>query len=444
MARTIPDPRPRAKVLDLAVALLCCPKPKTLTAALSWLEESNPSWKDQDWSDDYRLWSKTQWSLEELFFPLLFEAVALSPPAPRPLYSAQDDTLIRKTGRRLPGTSILRDPLSPPFHVNLVLGQRFLQTSVLLPTGGTDRPWRSIPVRFRHTPPLKARRGASPEEKAAVRLQRKKHNLCVSAAQELQALRQDIDQLPNGPDRLLIHAVDGGYANKTFLGQLPPRTQVVARIRKDAKLRAVLPEEQKQGSRKYGAPLPTPEQYLQDDQIPWQSLRLFVAGQERTLYYKQIGPLCWPKGTGDRPVSLIVIKPAGYRLRKGSRLLYRQPAFLLNTAPELPVELLIEAYLARWEVEVNFRDEKHGLGVGQAQVWNSQAVARAPAFLVACYSALLLSSIRVFQDRRSEAFGRLPRWRKTVPLRPSLQDLIRLLTKETKADFLTLSPAVAA
>ena len=30
----LPDPRPRAKVIDLGVALLCGPQPKTITSAL--------------------------------------------------------------------------------------------------------------------------------------------------------------------------------------------------------------------------------------------------------------------------------------------------------------------------------------------------------------------------------------------------------------------------
>ncbi|MDR2051685.1 MAG: hypothetical protein LBQ63_07950, partial [Deltaproteobacteria bacterium] len=37
---------------------------------------------------------------------------------------------------------------------------------------------------------------------------------------------------------------------------------------------------------------------------------------------------------------------------------YRNPAYLLCTDPDLPVERLLQAYLWRWEIELNFRDEK--------------------------------------------------------------------------------------
>jgi hypothetical protein len=63
-------------------------------------------------------------------------------------------------------------------------------------------------------------------------------------------------------------------------------------------------------------------------------------------------------------------------------------------------------------------------------VRHPQSVARAPAFLVAAYAMLLWSSIRVFGDRRTEDFQRLPAWRRTQPVRPSTRDLIRLLQRQ--------------
>ena len=127
---------------------------------------------------------------------------------------------------------------------------------------------------------------------------------------------------------------------------------------------------------------------------------------------------------------LIVIQAPGYRLRQGSKLLYREPAFLITTDLTTPAAELIAAYLARWEVEVNFRDEKTLLGVGQAQVRHAQSVARVPAFLVAAYAMLLWSSIQLFGDRRTQDFERLPAWRNTEPARPSTRDLIRLLQQQ--------------
>ena len=127
---------------------------------------------------------------------------------------------------------------------------------------------------------------------------------------------------------------------------------------------------------------------------------------------------------------MILIKAAGYRLCQNSKLLYREPAFLITTDLTTPAAELIAAYLGRWEVEVNFRDEKTLLGVGQAQVRQPLAVERAPLFLVACYALLLLCCLQVYGDQRGEDFEKLPRWRRSTPLRPSTRDLIRRLQKE--------------
>jgi len=428
-ALAVTDPRPRRKFVHLAVGWLCGPKPKTLTSALEWLDQ-----RQEDWSADYRLFSQAHWETQAPFLPVLTQALA-SPLCDRArVYTGQDDTLVRKTGRKIPGVAYARDPLSPPFQVNLVLGQRFVQTSLLVQPGGPDHPWRALPVSFTHAPTPKIPKAASPQEQAALREVRKKHRLSVVALEQLQFCRHQLDLQPGGSQRRLIDVVDGGYANRTFLGGLPERTEAVARVRKDAKFRAYLPPDQRRGARKYGPALPTPLGYLQDDQLPWQSCPVFVARQTRTLHFKEITRLCWPRATQVRPLRLIIIKAAGYRLRKGSKLLYREPAFLITTDLTTPAAELIAAYLARWEVEVNFRDEKNLLGVGQAQVRSPQSVARAPAFLVAGYAMLLWSSIRVFGDRRTEAFEALPAWRKDQPLRPSTRDLIRLLQQETAHD----------
>lgn len=424
MAAAFRDPRPRHRVPEFALGLLCAERPKTVTSALMWL-----GLQDQDWSAHFRLLSRDSWSMHDLFDPQLAAALRLLPDPQAPLYAAQDDTLLRKTGRKISGTSYARDPLSPPFQVNLVWGQRFLQTNVIVPAPGRPGPSRGIPVSFRHTPPLKAPPRSSAEVKQQVKEVARQHTQSHAALEELHALRRRADH-QGGQGRLLINSVDGSFANKNYLRQLPPRTVIVARIRKDASLRGWLAPEQRHGPRKYGDHLPTPEAYRQDDSLPWQTLSVFVAGAQRTLYYKSITPLCWPHATLERPLRLIIIRPPGYRPYQGSRVAYRDPVYLIATSLEVAVSNLIEAYLGRWEIEVNFREEKTGLGVGQAQVWNQQSIERAPAFLVACYSALLLASIQAFADHRTEVFDPLPAWRRDTPLRPSLRDLRNLLRRE--------------
>jgi hypothetical protein len=169
---------------------------------------------------------------------------------------------------------------------------------------------------------------------------------------------------------------------------------------------------------------------LHDEAIPWQPMEVFVAQKTHILHYKVIDRVCWQKVTQEKPLRLIVIKPAGYRLRKSSKLLYRQPAYLISTSTDVDTRDLIQAYLARWEIEVNFRDEKSILGVGEAQVRNLLSVKRTPAFIVAVYACLLLANMVALDDRRTQAFDALPSWRRDIPLRPSTRDLIALLRQQ--------------
>ena len=122
----------------------------------------------------------------------------------------------------------------------------------------------------------------------------------------------------------------------------------------------------------------------------------------------------------------MVIKPLGYRLRKGAKLLYREPAFLICTDPKLDLQTLVQAYVYRWEIEVNHRDEKSFIGVAQGQVRNPNAVPRLPQLQVAVYSLLLLASILSYGFQRTADYLPLPKWRRKS-IRPSIHDLLSLL-----------------
>jgi hypothetical protein len=170
----------------------------------------------------------------------------------------------------------------------------------------------------------------------------------------------------------------------------------------------------------------TPEQVRQDERIAWQSTKLWHGGKRRKLRYKEVDLVLWQTGAGPRPLRLLVVAPVPHRRTPRGRLLYRRSAFLLTTDRNTPAIQLLQVYLDRWEIEVNHREEKTTLGVGQAQLWSRQSVARQPALVVAAYSALLLASLETHGATRSEAYRLLPKWRARSQ-RPSCLDLITLL-----------------
>ena len=74
----------------------------------------------RSWSAEYFLHSRCHWEPQQLFQPILKRALAYCPQ--RLVGVALDDTKLRKTGRSIQQAFYQRDPLSPPFHVNMELG----------------------------------------------------------------------------------------------------------------------------------------------------------------------------------------------------------------------------------------------------------------------------------------------------------------------------------
>jgi len=381
-----------------------------------------------DWSADYRLFNRSPWDPHRLFDALIDGAVAFLAADPMPIIVALDDTICRKTGRRIPGVSTWRDPQSPKFHTNLIPGLRFVQASLLV-SQTQPGPARALPLRFEPAAlPPKPKKNASDDERQQYKQQRKKCCLSNIGVGVIQSLREAFYQRATTRLRTLLMVVDGSYTNRAVLSQLPLNTILLGRIRKDAKLCfPVLAGSVKKGRpRRYGSPAPTPEQILRDDSIPLIEVQAFAAGKLQTFKIKVVENLFWRKAGCDRPLRLLVIKPLGYRLRNGSKLLYREPAFLICTDLNLPVNTLIQAYVYRWEIECNHRDEKSFVGVAEGQVRNPKAVGRLPQFQVAAYSLLLLASLQAYGFDRSDDFLPLPKWRRKS-IRPSILDLLDLL-----------------
>jgi hypothetical protein len=73
-------------------------------------------------SGEYFLHSRAVWSPHALFEPMVREALQYCPG--RLVGVAVDDIRLKKTGRAIPQAQYHRDPLSPPFHVNLIWALR--------------------------------------------------------------------------------------------------------------------------------------------------------------------------------------------------------------------------------------------------------------------------------------------------------------------------------
>lgn len=419
---------------SLAYGLLNCMGRHTLTGMLTASGQ-----QFIDWSRAYRLFSKERVDTSKLF-DVACAGTIQELGAQQMIVVHMDDTILKKRGKTIPGTAWRRDPLGPPFHTNFIWGQRFLQISMALPDKGLCSQARSIPIDFHHCPtPKRPRKTAEAQDWENFKEQQRQLKLSKQGCERLKQLRNALDK-QGMKERELVVSVDGSYTNEEVLKHLPYRITLIGRIRKDTKLHA-LPDDQSAKGRKrfYGNKLPTPEEVRLSEDYSWIPVKAWAAGKEHTFNVKIIKDTLWRTAGQKHLLQMVVIRPLGYRLTKSSRMLYRDPAYLICTDNNLSIEKLLQSYLWRWEIEVNFREEKTLLGCGQAQVRNPESVKNVPAFISAIYALLLLAARRSNISADQPLLPR-PKWYpKKDNKRQSTGDLINNLKAQAWAKSIDLN-----
>ena len=367
--------------------------------------------QQRDWSADYRVFQRLP--VEKIYGYLQQQSLERTKGA---WVVALDDSCTRKSGRQIPGCGWRRDPLSPPFNVNFTWGQRVLQFSAAI--GADDGSARLVPIDWTEAPlPKKPRRQATDQERNAYIEARRQANINVVALQRITHLRT-VTARP-------IHLVaDGRFTNRTVLRDLPPATVMIGRIRKDTKLyEPCAPQKANGRPRRYGKVLPTPDEMRVNDSA-WCEVAAWATDRSHPFKIKTAGPVMARIRGVTAPVRIVIIAPLGYRLRQGSRILYRQPAYLICTDPDLPIETIVQEYLWRWDIEVNLRDEKCLLGVSEAQLRHPLAVRHQPAGAVAAYALLLLAALEAYGHAGRPPAVPLPKWRRREPPRRATTGLL--------------------
>jgi hypothetical protein len=232
-----------------------------------------------------------------------------------------------------------------------MLGLRFLQASLLVPLhrGGAVSA-RALPIRFEEVSRVKRPgKKATPEMKSAYKQAHKRLNLSrrfVAAGFEL---RGALDAA-GGRSKTLVLTGDGSFCNQTCFSEIPERSVLLVRARKDASL--CFPAND--GSRRvYALEKFTPEQVRQDESLQWRTAKIFYGGKRRKLRYKEVAGVLWQGGAKRRPLRLIVVAPTPYRKAKSKRLYYRDPAYLLSSDLVSSPKQLLQIYFDRWQIGVS-------------------------------------------------------------------------------------------
>ena len=379
--------RTKCRVKELAHGLLTCTGRCTITGMLIAIGR-----QFVDWTAAYQVFLGSRMNTDKLFE--VATKVCLEQLTPNQLIVAHlDDTVIRKVGKNIHGTAWRRDPLGPAFGTNFIWAQRFIQISLSLhSTTDLNSQSRAIPVDFHHCPSVKKLAANSSNQDRTVYTEaRKRQNLSKQGLERIKSLRTSLNA-QGASARQLYLSVDGSYTNATVLKGLPDGVTLIGRVRKDATLNYLPQCEKTKGrSKRYGDRIATPEEIRQSDEFAWQEVIGWAAGKKHTFNVKVVKTLKWRTAGQKHTFQLVVIRPLSYRLKKSGRLMYRKPAYLICSDNDLDIDTLLQAYLWRWEIEVNFRDEKSTNGCGEAQVRNEVSAVKVPQFVVAMHGFIHLA-----------------------------------------------------
>ncbi len=216
---------------------------------------------------------------------------------------------------------------------------------------------------------------------------------------------------------------DGAFAVRSVVRRLvrpepeQPRVEFLTRLRGDARVHALPPEDRPAGRRgprpKWGRRLPPPRQ---GGRWPgaWQAGHAWLYGRWRDVRWKEVVCLWRVTGAGVK-VKAVVAEVEGYRKR----------FTLVSSARELSGLQLLEIFCGRFRQEDGFRDLKQRLGWEECRAWTKQPIVRTTQLQLLAMSLLRLLQFRL-EEAEGDSWWLHPPWNKRKT-RPSVLDLERLL-----------------
>ena len=340
--------------LRLVIGWIVCPSRHTVTGILSYADPDGLRSHDSY----HRFFRAGAWCTTALF--RAWSAVLVRWLCPSgPLWLLTDDTVHKKTGRKMDGAAWCRDAVrSTGQHVVYVWGLKV------------------VPLCLRVIPPWGGEPLALP---VAIRLYRKGGPSLLERVEEM------VNDLAAGfPERAFYLTADGFYA--PLAGRGLPRTHVISRIRHDAALYAKPPARRKGKlgrPAKRGRRLPSPAEMPQRVRS-WKRMETCERGKPRTrlVYTRRV---LWYHVCPDREVLLVISRdPEGKE----------KDDFFVTTDLTLAPAVVISEFANRWPIEDTFRNVKQYLGAEHPQCWKGRGPERAAAFAYFLYGVIWLWYIR--------------------------------------------------
>jgi len=336
--------------VGLIAAWIVCPTRRTITAMIPFADPDSRRGHDAY----HRFFRAGAWCMNGLFrawAKILVEA--LCPEGP--VWMLTDDTVHKKTGRKVDGAKHCRDAVRS--------------------TGGrTVYVWglQIVPLCLRVEPPWGGEPLALPIH---VRLYRK------GGPTLLDLVVQMVNDVARWfPQRRFYLVADGFYA--PLAGRDLPRTHLISRLRSDAAIYE-MPPERRPGTRgrprKKGARLPAPAAMAARVRR-WTLVETRERGKTRKRLVTCRAVL-WYRVRPDAPVLLVISRDAAGK---------EKDDFFFTTDRSLAGAVVVSEFASRWPIEDTFRNVKQFLGGEQPQSWRGKGPARVAGFAYFLYALIWL------------------------------------------------------
>jgi hypothetical protein len=195
------------------------------------------------------------------------------------------------------------------------------------------------------------------------------------------------------PGRRIVLVVDGGFAAVSLaLACVTHQVVLVSRLRWDA-ARHHRPGPQPPGKR---GPKPTKgkrqrslQAWANRSDTPWEKVEVdWYGGQRKRLWVFSRTALWYTPGLPPVDIRYVMVCDPGEKLRIA--------AFFCTDLQATPGQSLAWVIM-RWSVEVTFEEARAHLGLATQRQWSDQAIARTTPVLLALFSIVTVSALRLSQ-----------------------------------------------
>lgn len=353
------------------------------------------------WPHDraHYFFARARWEADDLGLAVARLAVLLLVPPGAPLTVAVDDSLFRRSGRKVHGAAWQYDGSSPS-RKKVSFGTCFVTCGIVVHLPFLARPV-CLPVLARLLPP-KGRAGSrrrTPEAGSRTAV-------AVALVTALAAA------FPGRP----VHAVADAAYHGPALKHLPPAVTWTTRLPANAVLYALPPGRRPGPGRPAGKGprLGTPARLA--EAAPWGRASVPAYGRSQDTRLAAVTCL-WHGCLGTRPVRVILA-------RHGRTLLA-----LVTTDPGASAAALVTRYAARWSIEQAFADARNVLGAGEDRTRTPRAVQRAVPFALLVCTLVVIWYARHGHRPRAIAARRDDQPWYTSKSGPAFEDMLTALRR---------------